>query len=104
MYTGDVDASQEDILKKAKERFNVDLLRPVRFVFLKKRKWVEARTYPCFTLLGQSLGGAVLGVEALWKCTPDVFLDTMGYAFALPIFRFLGGCAVGSYVHYPVIR
>jgi len=28
----------------------------------------------------------------------------MGYAFTFPIFKFLGGCKVGCYVHYPVIR
>jgi alpha-1,2-mannosyltransferase len=27
----------------------------------------------------------------------------MGYAFTFPIFRFLGGCFVGAYVHYPTI-
>ncbi len=27
----------------------------------------------------------------------------MGYAFTLPLFRFLGGCATASYVHYPTI-
>lgn len=27
----------------------------------------------------------------------------MGYAFTFPIFRFVGGCTVGCYVHYPTI-
>lgn len=27
----------------------------------------------------------------------------MGYAFTLPLFKFLGGCKVGCYVHYPTI-
>ena len=34
---------------------------------------------------------------------PDVFVDSMGYAFVLPLFRLLGGCRVACYVHYPTI-
>lgn len=30
-------------------------------------------------------------------------IDTMGYAFTYPTFRFLGGCKVACYVHYPTI-
>ena len=64
---------------------------------------MEARLYPCFTLLGQSLGSMVLGWEALIKHIPDIYIDSMGYAFTLPLFRYLGGCKVVSYVHYPTI-
>lgn len=59
--------------------------------------------YPYFTLLGQSFGSVFLGLEALEKCIPNVYLDTMGYAFTLPLFKYLGGCKVGCYVHYPTI-
>lgn len=27
----------------------------------------------------------------------------MGYAFTMPIFRYIGGCKIGCYVHYPTI-
>lgn len=37
------------------------------------------------------------------KCVPDVYIDSMGYAFTLPLFKYLGGCRVGCYVHYPTI-
>jgi len=33
----------------------------------------------------------------------DLYIDTMGYAFTLPLFKFLGGCNVACYVHYPTI-
>jgi alpha-1,2-mannosyltransferase len=33
----------------------------------------------------------------------DVYVDTMGYAFTYPIFRYLGGCSVACYTHYPTI-
>ena len=103
VYTGDPYVSGDEILRKAKQRFNITLPQPVEFVFLKKRRWVEASVYPYFTLLGQSLGSMVLGWEALTSYLPDIFLDTMGFAFTLPLFRYLGGCQVGCYVHYPTI-
>jgi alpha-1,2-mannosyltransferase len=42
-------------------------------------------------------------LEALSKVCPDVYLDTMGYAFTMPLFKYVGGCKVGCYVHYPTI-
>ena len=103
VYTGDQDVSGEDILMRAKERFNITLPRSVKFVFLKRRQWVEASPYPFFTLLGQSIGSIFLGWEALVKFNPDIFIDTMGYAFTLPLFKYVGKCNVGCYVHYPTI-
>lgn len=64
---------------------------------------MEASLYPYFTLLGQSLGSVFLGWEALLKCVPDIYIDSMGYAFTIPLFKYLGGCRVGCYVHYPTI-
>ncbi|NP_898965.1 GDP-Man:Man(3)GlcNAc(2)-PP-Dol alpha-1,2-mannosyltransferase isoform 2 [Mus musculus] len=69
----------------------------------KKRYLVEDSRYPHFTLLGQSLGSILLGWEALMQRVPDVYIDSMGYAFTLPLFKYVGGCRVGSYVHYPTI-
>lgn len=103
VYTGDVDVSSEQILEGAFRRFNIRLPRPVTFVFLRKRYLVEDSLYPHFTLLLQSLGSVLLGWEALVRCVPDVYIDSMGYAFTLPLFKYLGGCRVGSYVHYPTI-
>ncbi|KFQ31524.1 GDP-Man:Man(3)GlcNAc(2)-PP-Dol alpha-1,2-mannosyltransferase, partial [Merops nubicus] len=103
VYTGDRDATGEEIVEGAFRRFNIRLTHPVKFVFLEKRYLVEASRYPHFTLLGQSLGSVFLGWEALLKCTPDIYIDSMGYAFTLPLFKYLGGCGVGCYVHYPTI-
>merc|ERR1719147_517550 len=92
------------ILAKAKDRFNMAIqAENINFVYLHKRPWVEAARYPYFTMLGQSLGSLVLGTEALLSHVPDIFIDTMGYAFTLPLFRYCGGCTVGAYVHYPTI-
>lgn len=103
VYTGDVGVSSEQILEGAFRRFNIRLLHPVTFVFLRKRYLVEGSLYPHCTLLLQSLGSVLLGWEALTRCVPDVYIDSMGYAFTLPLFKYLGGCRVGSYVHYPTV-
>ncbi|KAM4684185.1 GDP-Man:Man(3)GlcNAc(2)-PP-Dol alpha-1,2-mannosyltransferase isoform 3-T3 [Amazona ochrocephala] len=103
VYTGDRGVNGEEIVEGAFRRFSIKLTHPVKFVFLEKRYLVEASLYPHFTLLGQSLGSVFLGWEALLKCVPDIYIDSMGYAFTLPLFKYLGGCRVGCYVHYPTI-
>lgn len=103
IYTGD-DVYPDDMILNAKRRFNVELCaQKINFIFLRKRNLVEASMYPCFTLIGQSLGSVILGFEAIWKCVPDIYIDTMGYSFTYPLFRYLGGCSIGCYVHYPTI-
>ena len=72
-------------------------------MFLRHRWAVEASTYPHFTMIGQSLGSVLLALEALTLFVPDMFIDTMGYAFSLPIFALLGHSHVACYVHYPTI-
>lgn len=103
VYTGDTDATADEIITRARQRFNVVIPEKVEFVYLKNRVWVEAVKYPYFTLLGQSIGSVVLGLEALMAFVPDIYIDTMGYAFTLPLFKYLGGCPVACYVHYPTI-
>lgn len=103
VYSGDCDATPEEIMAKVRSRFNIVLLQQVEFVFLHYRGWVEAVKYPYFTLLGQSIGSIILGLEALCKFVPDIYIDTMGYAFTLPLFKYIGGCPVACYVHYPTI-
>ena len=71
-------------------------------VHLNKRKWIEARTYAHFTMIGQSLGSVYLAWEALTNFTPQFYFDTSGYAFTYPLAR-LFGCKVICYTHYPTI-
>lgn len=70
IYTGDIEATPVEILSKVDKALNVKLQREVKFVYLNKRKWVEADMYPYFTLLGQSLGSIYLGFEALNQLNP----------------------------------
>ena len=56
------------------------------------------------TLLGQSLGSLIVGWEAFSLLVPDIFIDTMGYAFALGLSKILfPRMPTGAYVHYPTI-
>lgn len=103
VYTGDVNTTPEQMVSNVSQNLKMDLVRVPRFVFLHQRKWVEAERYPVCTLLGQSVGSVVLGIEALIKCTPDYFIDTMGYSFTYPLFKVVAGCSVASYTHYPTI-
>ena len=104
VYTGDTEAAPDMILAKARDRFNMNISdRNLSFVYLHKRRFVEAQYYPHFTMLGQSLGSLVLGVEALLSFVPSIYIDTMGYSATLPLFKYCGGCLVGCYVHYPTI-
>ncbi|XP_054001885.1 GDP-Man:Man(3)GlcNAc(2)-PP-Dol alpha-1,2-mannosyltransferase [Hylaeus anthracinus] len=103
VYTGDLDADPEQILSKTEKVFNFKTQHKIEFVYLHRRKWVEASMYPYFTLLGQSLGSIWLGIEALNSLVPDIYIDTMGYAFTYPLFRYIGGCRVATYTHYPTI-
>ena len=104
VFSGDVTASAAQILAKVRGRFGIDLTEEdVDFVFLRTRGFVEAKYYPVFTMLGQSLGAVVMALEALQLCNPHVLLDTMGYSFTLPVFHHLGRCWTGCYVHYPTI-
>jgi alpha-1,2-mannosyltransferase len=55
-------------------------------------------------LLGQSVGSIFLAYDALSLLVPDIFVDTMGYAFALWFCKLLlPNVPTGAYVHYPTI-
>ncbi|XP_057818642.1 GDP-Man:Man(3)GlcNAc(2)-PP-Dol alpha-1,2-mannosyltransferase isoform X2 [Cryptomeria japonica] len=101
IYTGD-EASPQSLQARALDRFGVTLLFPPQVIRLYKRKWIEAATYPHFTLIGQSLGSVLLAWEALNKFMPILYFDTSGYAFTYPLAR-LFGCKVACYTHYPTI-
>lgn len=79
IYTGDVEATPEEILKKVKNVLNVNMEGNVRFVYLTKRRWVEAERYPYFTLLGQSLGSIYLGFEAMSQINPGANLIVLTF-------------------------
>ncbi|KXS97832.1 hypothetical protein AC578_10528 [Pseudocercospora eumusae] len=105
VYTGDHDASREQILSNVRNRFNIHL-NPARvvFLYLTTREMVLATKWPYFTLLGQSIGSLWLGWDAMTLLAPDIFVDTMGYSFCLWLCKWLfPEVPTGAYVHYPTI-
>ncbi|KAM0748153.1 UDP-Glycosyltransferase/glycogen phosphorylase [Meredithblackwellia eburnea MCA 4105] len=104
VYTGD-DVAKDAMIAKVKNRFGIALdPATIEFITLKKRYLVEDNAWPRFTLLGQSLGSIGLAFEALTVgLIPDIWIDTMGYAFPYPFVRYFCKIPVGSYTHYPTI-
>ncbi|OBZ88853.1 GDP-Man:Man(3)GlcNAc(2)-PP-Dol alpha-1,2-mannosyltransferase [Choanephora cucurbitarum] len=104
IYTGDLDATKQQIINKVKNSFNIEM-NPNRlaFIYLKKRYLVEDSRYPRFTLILQSLASIVVGYEAISKLVPDIFFDTMGYAFTYPLVHYFTNAKIATYTHYPII-
>ncbi|KAG2337923.1 mannosyltransferase [Suillus weaverae] len=106
VYTGDVDVTKEQIITQVEARFDISLdPKSLHFVFLQKRHLVEDAAWPRFTLLGQSLGSMILAWEALAQVIPDLYIDSMGYAFTFHVVAWItkGSIPMGAYVHYPTI-
>ncbi|KAI9680516.1 MAG: asparagine-linked glycosylation protein [Caeruleum heppii] len=105
VYTGDHDTDKASIISRVDNRFNIRLHPPTLILlYLSTRHYVLSSTYPHFTLLGQSLGSLILAYDAFGLLVPDIFVDTMGYAFTLALSRFFfPSVPTGAYVHYPTI-
>ncbi|KAF4260368.1 hypothetical protein CNMCM8714_001132 [Aspergillus fumigatus] len=105
IYTGDHEVNKMAMLERVENRFNIQLHAPaVVLLYLNTRKYVLSSMYPYMTLLGQSLGSLVVAYDAFNLLVPDVFIDTMGYAFTLAFCKMLfPSVPTGAYVHYPTI-
>jgi alpha-1,2-mannosyltransferase len=105
VYTGDHSVDKQTMLGKVRSRFNITLRSShTEFLYLTTRPWVLASSWPRFTLAGQSFGSIVLAGDAFTLLVPDIFLDTMGYAYALWFSKLLfPSMKTAAYVHYPTI-
>lgn len=96
------------ILIKANNLFKIDLISDSRaldrleFVPLSLAPLVEARKYPFLTLLFQNVMSMFVAMQAAYNIIPEVYIETIGFTFTLPIFKF-SSCNVITYVHYPTI-
>lgn len=96
------------ILRKVHELFKIDLISDqnlidrLEFVPLFFSPLIEAKRYPYLTLFCQNIGSILLACEAAYRLLPEVYLETIGFTFTLPIFK-LHRCTVITYVHYPTI-
>jgi alpha-1,2-mannosyltransferase len=102
-------ATREDILQKCNARFGIPLHENkyssrIWLLPLANRVMVSESYWKRMTLLGQSYGSMQLAFEACTQLLPDIWIDTMGYAFSYPVVRmFNSNIPVAGYVHYPVI-
>jgi glycosyltransferase involved in cell wall biosynthesis len=106
IYSGDPDINREGMLDAARKRFGLaltDNTSNLRVVHIASRGLLEAARYPRFTMLGQSIGSMLVAWECLVRFNPDIWVDTTGYAFTLPVAKLLAACRVACYVHYPTI-
>ncbi|CCK71631.1 alpha-1,2-mannosyltransferase ALG11 KNAG_0H02170 [Huiozyma naganishii CBS 8797] len=105
VYTGDTDVTGPQILTSVVQRFDYTLPRNrIVFVFLKGRDAVDAKNHPRLTLLFQGIGSCKLAHEALSRCKPDVWCDTMGYPLAYLLVFAMIHVPIVTYTHYPLIQ
>ena len=104
VYTGDVDATPQQIQQRAIERFNLPpFSRPITFIYLTNRRLLSPHLYPHLTILVQSLASLPVAFSALTRLKPDVFFDSTGFPFSYPLASLIFGCRVVTYTHYPTI-
>ncbi|KAI9474450.1 alpha-1,2-mannosyltransferase alg11 [Coemansia mojavensis] len=103
IYSGD-NIDRDALLGNVKAKFGLDINpNTVYIVELKWRSWVDHK-YPRLTLMMQSIGSLMLAAEAIHQFVPDVFIDTVGYAFTYPLVNLLSSnIPIIAYTHYPTI-
>ncbi|OBA21870.1 GDP-Man:Man(3)GlcNAc(2)-PP-Dol alpha-1,2-mannosyltransferase [Metschnikowia bicuspidata var. bicuspidata NRRL YB-4993] len=107
VYTTNNDTGPLRILRKAEEKFKISNLDSRRIVFIYLRKyaaWIDSSSWKHFTLAGQLLGCVVLGLEAMYELSPDVWIDTMGLPGSYWLVSWILKIPVVAYVHYPIIQ
>lgn len=81
VYTTNTEAEPLLILAKAEAKFKVANLDSRRIVFIYLRrfsKYIDGAYWKHFTLVGQLFGSVLLGLEAMYELSPDIWIDTMG--------------------------
>ncbi|KAJ2440901.1 asparagine-linked glycosylation protein [Coemansia sp. RSA 2424] len=103
IYSGDA-ISRDDLLRNVSSKFGLTInAETIYIVELSRRWWIDYK-FPRLTLLMQSLGSLVLVSEAMHQFCPDVFVETVGFAFTYPFVRLLSArIPIVAYTHYPSI-
>ncbi|CAH8547715.1 unnamed protein product [Heterobilharzia americana] len=109
IYTNDTDCltNSVNVLHNIKKVFGVSINSSgspaIHFVPLKSQFLLTPKVYRVFTLAGQAFGSILVGLEAVFRCPPDVYIDTTGFAFTMPLTKWLSNSLTAAYVHYPTI-
>lgn len=107
IYTTNVEALPEEIMHKAKLKFDVKEMDSKRVVFIYLRrfsKWIDSDSWKHFTLLGQLLGSMLLALEAIYELTPDIWIDPMGLPGSYFPISVILKIPIVAYVHYPILQ
>ncbi|GME92650.1 unnamed protein product [Ambrosiozyma monospora] len=109
-FTSTQDKSVSAMLTEVKSVFGIDLFKEQmnnRVVFIQlpnKYRWlIDGSSYKMLTIIGQALGSIATFWMAVYHCSPDIFIDTLGLPFTYPFASFFLGVPVVSYTHYPLI-
>ncbi|XP_014221487.1 GDP-Man:Man(3)GlcNAc(2)-PP-Dol alpha-1,2-mannosyltransferase-like [Trichogramma pretiosum] len=94
VYSSDKSSTPEMILRNVEAKFNIKIHPNIRFVRLQQGPWIKSFAY---------LGSMLVGCEALYRLKPHIMIDTVGYGFPNPIFKYVGGCRVIDYIHNPMV-
>ncbi|KAL5963949.1 GDP-Man:Man 3 GlcNAc 2 PP-Dol alpha-12-mannosyltransferase [Taenia solium] len=107
IYTNDSDCltAPSFVFRHVRNTFDIVVKDETRihFVPLRSEPLLRPVFYPFLTLAGQAIGSLIAGFEALVRLPSDVYLDTTGFAFTLPLFSWLLGASCGAYVHFPTV-
>ncbi|VDM30975.1 unnamed protein product [Hydatigera taeniaeformis] len=107
IYTNDPDCLTNPslVFQHVRNTFDINIEDETRihFVPLRSELFLRPVLYPFFTLAGQAFGSLIAGFEALVRLPSDVYLDTAGFAFTLPLFAWIIGASCSAYVHFPTI-
>ncbi|CAH8501762.1 unnamed protein product [Schistosoma turkestanicum] len=110
IYTNDAEclSNPDKVFSNIRKTFGIYFSKPfdssaIHFVPLKSQILLTPRLYRLFTLAGQAFGSVLVGLEAIFRCPPDVYVDTTGFSFTMPLTKWLGNSLTAAYVHYPTI-
>ncbi|KAJ2015836.1 asparagine-linked glycosylation protein [Coemansia sp. S680] len=103
IYSGD-SLTRDSLLLNVQAKFGLTIRAETIYVVeLSNRWWVDYK-FPRLTLLMQSIGSVVLAAQAIHRFCPDVFVETVGFAFTYPLVRLLSArIPIVAYTHYPAI-
>jgi hypothetical protein len=80
--------------------FGINVPKNIRIIKLSAFQLADFKLYRKLVLLMHMLASALVAMEALWNCYPDLLIDSYGFPFVFPFFR-LAGIRCIAYVHYP---
>ncbi|KAI9506940.1 hypothetical protein BX070DRAFT_186359 [Coemansia spiralis] len=103
IYSGD-NVPRDELLSNVKTKFGLEIRPETLYIVELTRRWWIDHKPSRLTLLMQSLGSVWLAVQAINRLCPDIFIDTVGFAFTYPLIRIVSAkIPVVSYTHYPTI-